>query len=303
MTSTNASSSTQVASTASLKSGPDSGSKKHRSHKSHDVSTNSSCAIVNSSSISAKGGKNTDSGNGSHQEKKSSHEPGTTSSQTSVSKPRPELKHASRSFLSRTKIDPKEKEKEKELKKEHKILQKQMHVDYTYVTAYNERNLEDLRYQLAKRYLEVLKNDPSTTQGEFEEQEEEVRSKRIIRNEADAKFEKIHKEDEETAGKQRELLRKMRPDSSYRIKEEKIIQEEEEKIRKREIKQAEKEERDKEAAKKAAKKADEAEQKRIAKEKVKEDEARRDRTARRIHNREEFEKSRYKEKKRERREN
>ncbi|KAK8901013.1 hypothetical protein QC760_010469 [Botrytis cinerea] len=271
VTSTNVSSSTQVASTASLKSGTGEGSKhrNHKSHRSHDVSTSSLSTMVNSSSSSAKGAKNTDSGNGGHQEKKSSHEPGTTPSQAPVSKPRPELKQASKSFLLRKDIDPEEKKKEEILEQEHRDLQAQKHSDFTYVKAHDEVKLEQLRYQLAKEHLEFLKKkDPSAAGKEIEEQEREVESTRKTRNEADAKFKKIHEIDEGLAEAQRVLLSKMREEW--------------------EIEQAE----EKERVKQAAKKADEAEQKKIANEMKTKEKTRMKETEVKMYNRDEFEKSR-----------
>ncbi|KAM0178566.1 hypothetical protein ACHAPF_003591 [Botrytis cinerea] len=253
--------------------------------------------MVNSSSSSAKGAKNTDSGNGGHQEKKSSHEPGTTPSQAPVSKPRPELKQASKSFLLRKDIDPEEKKKEEILEQEHRDLQAQKHSDFTYVKAHDEVKLEQLRYQLAKEHLEFLKKkDPSAAGKEIEEQEREVESTRKTRNEADAKFKKIHEIDEGLAEAQRVLLSKMREGSSYRNKVEKMNRKKEKETREWEIEQAE----EKERVKQAAKKADEAEQKKIANEMKTKEKTRMKETEVKMYNRDEFEKSRYKEKKRER---
>ncbi|KAF5869903.1 uncharacterized protein Bfra_010048 [Botrytis fragariae] len=296
VTSTNASSSTQVASIASLEGGSDSESKKHRSHKGHNVSTKSSSTVVDSSSNSAREGKNTGSVNRSHQE--SNHGPGTSSSQASVRNTRPELKTASKSLLSniplsRTKINAEEKERDKKLEQEHRKLGMKKHGTYTYVEAYQAAELEESRYRREKEYLNILENDPLATEEEIREQKKEVKSKREIRNKANETFDKVHKDDKEIADEQLKVLSKMGEDNSYRIKAEKRIKKEEEKTRKEKIKEDKEEKRAKEAAIKAEEDEKLAKQERIASEKKKEEEDAQNRAERTKYKDNKFERSQY----------
>ncbi|KAF7951221.1 uncharacterized protein EAE97_002772 [Botrytis byssoidea] len=162
--STNASSTTQVGSTASLHGGSGSGSERNklRIPKSHDVSTNSSSTVVGSSSNSTGGGK-ADSGNKSHREKDKHHGSDTSSSKAPVTKSRPELK-ASKSLLpnislSRTKLDAEEKEKNRRLEEEHKRLETTKLGHFEYFKVREAAKSEQSRLQRAKDYLETLEEN------------------------------------------------------------------------------------------------------------------------------------------------
>lgn len=294
--STNASSSTQVESTAYLDGGSGSGSNKHRDPKSHNASTNSSRTVVSGSSSNSARESKPDSGTGnkSHREKDSNQGPGTSSSQASVKPSRPELKHASKSLLSlsREKLGAEERENDKRLKREHRELEKEKHEPYDYVKANEAFKLEEqryqlanthlkalddelarLRYQLAKTPLKTLEDDILVIEKEKTEQKKEVESKRKDRNKADEEYDKIFDDDEEIAKKQLNILRDMSEDNPYRKKAENYIQKKELESQKRRIKQDKKERKDKEAATKAEEDRRQAEQKRLASEKKKTDKA------------------------------
>ncbi|THV53719.1 hypothetical protein BGAL_0043g00040 [Botrytis galanthina] len=275
--STNASSSTQVESTACLSGGSGSGSNKHRDPKSHNASTNSSRTVVSgSSSKSVREGKpDSGTGNKSHREKDSNHGPGTSSSQASVKPSRPELKHASKSLLSlsRTKLDAEEREKDERLKKEHRELEKEKHESYDYVKANEAFKLEELRYQLAKTHSKTLEDDILAIEEEKTEQIKEVESKREDRNKAGEEYDKIFDDDEEIAKKQLNILREMSKENPYRKKAENYMKNKKSESEKQRIKQDKKERKDKEAATKAEEDKRQAEQKRLASEKKKTDKA------------------------------
>ncbi|KAF7951300.1 hypothetical protein EAE96_006622 [Botrytis aclada] len=254
VTSTNHSSTTQVANPAFVKGGSGSESDKHGNHKSHGISTNSSSTAVGSSSNSAKEGK---AGSGSGSGKKSHHEKenhgsGASSSQASTTSTRPELKRSSGSLLStisaRAKIVAEERNKDKELEKRHKALEGEKHSNYTYIKKYNAAELEQSRYQREKYILEDLEKDPRVTMDEKEEQKEIVKLKRQIRNQADAAREKLFKEDEIIAGKQLGILIEMSESNSYRAKVVKGMKKEDKEYQKWVIKQDEKKKRAIEAA-------------------------------------------------------
>ncbi|TGO87834.1 hypothetical protein BPOR_0200g00030 [Botrytis porri] len=214
-----------------------------------NVTTNASSSTQVASTASLK-----NSVNKSHPERDSNHGPNTSSSQTSVVDTKPELKRSSGSILSiissRTKIDREEKRKDKKLEEEHEDLKRHYHSDMTYAKAGIAVNNAETSYESAKKELQDL-YDIGATKEKIRAQEKKVRSEWENRRKADEELDAIRDDDKRTAEKQREKVSRMSEDNPYRIKAEKKARKKEQESQKWVDKQEKKEKKAKEAAIKA----------------------------------------------------